>query len=197
MVIHLELFETLSGCFRVFPINYVTSKTWPLRVRFQDRKRIFGPKVHFLSAAACRFPFPDWRSRKPIKTEANMNFISTFNAFVGGFLGIEIDMFWMWPPPPALAQGLIDISEGGEGDQNRYRPKTDWGRRSDQNSAEKNVKQMRCQDALFQTNSKKSWSSVSLVKSSLTIINVPGESLSEEESHKRKLPALQMGDQSH
>ena len=71
------------------------------------------------------------------------------------------------------------------------------GRRSDQNSAKKNVKQMWCQDALLRTNSKKSWSSVSLVKSSLTIINVPGEWLREEEGHKRKLPTLQMGEQSH
>ena len=62
MATHLDFFETLSSCFRAFPINYVTSKTRPLRVRFQDRKRIFGPKyiscqlppvsLHFLTGGA-------------------------------------------------------------------------------------------------------------------------------------------------
>ena len=33
-------------------------------VRFQDRKGIFGPKVHFLSAAACPFPFPELGKRE-------------------------------------------------------------------------------------------------------------------------------------
>ena len=131
-VISWNYFETVSGCFRAFPINYVTLNSTPgAGWGFRTEKKDFWAKSSVL--AACRLSLSiSWLEQSPICR------IWTFKGWELSLL-LKADFRLMCfecdlHPLPALAQGLIDISEGGGRDQNRYstdRSRKEIGSRTD------------------------------------------------------------------
>ena len=92
-------------------------------------KQMLGSKCSFLFCFIWYFCFVGLF--RLIKTSAQLESLPMFDPFVGDFLGSpQIDMFWMWPPPSptsALAQGLIDLSKGGERSKQISAKQSGWG----------------------------------------------------------------------
>ena len=117
-VISWNYFETVSGCFRAFPINYVTLNSTPgAGWGFRTEKKDFWAKSSVL--AACRLSLSiSWLEQSPICRIWTLKGRELRLLLKGDFrlMCFECDLH----PLPALAEGLIDISEGGGRDQNRY-----------------------------------------------------------------------------
>ena len=150
MVIYLDFFETLSsGCFRAFPINYVTSKSDSPGWGFRTGKGFLAQKYISCQLPPVPFHFLTWGSGRPIKTEANIISTSIFGLLLS-FLGsrlicFECDLLHQpWHKGWSIYQKEVRRSKQISA-KNRLRQ--EMGSKQ----CQKNVKQMWCQDALLST----------------------------------------------
>ena len=96
-VISWNYFETVSGCFRAFPINYVTLNSTPgAGWGFRTEKKDFWAKSSVLVASRLSLSI-SWLEQSPICRIWTLK--ERVEPFVEG--RFQIDLFWMWPPFPS------------------------------------------------------------------------------------------------